>query len=142
MDFSHETIQYVVSLSGNSTSTIVSGASGYDVQIMAVSMQQEKDLSVTILMCGNDVVAKNYGKDLPQIFTHYHCDSEDFTLLKTGNDEATVHILYATSSQHEYTHEKNIANQLNGGETLFISAIILFFLSFIAWRYMFRLTAR
>ena len=84
MDFSHDTIEYTALISGNVTDTIVLGTEGYDVHVIAVSMQQEKDLSDTTFVCGADIIAKNYGKDLPQVFLHYHCDSQNLEITKTG----------------------------------------------------------
>lgn len=139
MDYSHEVQMYVEEISGSTTDTIVAGLEGWDVQVLSVAMQQSKDVSDTQLICGTDLVAQNYGKDLPQIFFHYHCDSEDLYIGKTGNDEATVIVLYATTSQHEYLHTKNIGNQLTYGDQLFIAGILVFFVSLMAWRILFRL---
>lgn len=144
MDFPEATISFSTAIFGNTTQTIVDGSAGLDVHVFSITMQQERDLSNTEIVCGTDIIAKNYGKDFPQIFTDYHCDSQNFQVVKTGNDEAFVQVLYATSSQHAYFHESesiltdvsvSLDNQLTGPDTLFMGGIIIFFLSFIAWRY-------
>lgn len=142
MDFSPEVISYTILISGATTENIELGSSGYDIHVLAVAMQQEKDLSETILYCGSDLIAKNYAKDLPQIFFSYHCIGEDFYIEKTGQDEAYINILYATTSQQEYMHNVEVENQLFGAEMLLIAGIIIFILSFKNWRYIFRLTTR
>jgi len=88
-----------------------------DKTILAITFQQSKDLSDTVLYCGNDILAKNYGKDFGQTYTNYQC-SDNITISKTGNDEASVIITYvpyftsnfSTTTQYGYNPSNNIAS--------------------------------
>jgi len=110
-----DTITIFNEISGTVQHTLVSGND--PKTIIAVSMQQSKDLSDTILLCGNDILAKNYAKDLPQNIVNYPC-SDDIIISKTGNDLASVIISYvpystsdlATSTQYGYNPTANIAS--------------------------------
>ena len=68
-----------------------------DFHIIGVRMQQEKDLSETIIKClynGNNVtVAHNYAKDYPLDLLMFDCNG-DVTVTKTGADEAFVTMTY------------------------------------------------
>lgn len=87
----NDSISLFYEISGTTSQTLVSGTS--HKTIIAVSMQQSKDLSDTILLCGTDILAKNYAKDLPQNFINYQCN-DDIIISKTGNDLASVIISY------------------------------------------------
>lgn len=80
------------SMSGNSTTSAVV-YDGRDNYIYAVSLQQSKDLSTTKIMCGDTVIAENYGKDYSQSNVMYNCGDDDVVIFKTGNDEAFITIL-------------------------------------------------
>ena len=130
-------------VSGNITTTTVSGTEAKT--ILSVAMQQQKDLSDTILRCGTKPIAKNYGKDLPQVFMAEHC-SDTINIVKTGNDEANVTMVYvpydtrliATTTPIDPTIPS--VNVVSGGyvgatfyEWLFVAGVFLFFLSFLTW---------
>lgn len=65
--------------------------------VVGVRMQQEKDLSETILTCkleGKDVkIAHNYAKDYPLDLIMFDCDG-NATIHKTGADTAFVTMTY------------------------------------------------
>ena len=73
-----------------------------DYHIIGVRMQQEKDLSETIVKCvynGKTIVAgHNYAKDYPLDLLMLDCNG-DMTLTKTGADEAFVTVTYLLDSQ-------------------------------------------
>lgn len=139
----YELINYVTTVSGNITVTVVSGGLGYDLHIVALMMQQERDLSETEIQCGGSLIARNYGKDFPQMLVDLHCDSQDLDIVKTGMDEAYISILYATSSQHSYPPTSTyVTNQLNNSESLFIGSLLLFFLAVLVLRSFARLIVK
>lgn len=82
-------------ISGTHTYTLVSTTSPFHV--VAVRMQQSKDLSETVVQCtiGGKlaVIGHNYAKDYPLDLLNFDCDS-DVVILKTGNDEAFVSVTY------------------------------------------------
>lgn len=139
----YDLVNHTTLLSGNVTETVVLGSLGYDLHIIAIAMQQEKDLSETEVTCGGTLVAKNYAKDFPQVFYDIHCDSQDLEIIKTGQDEAYVSILYATSSQHTNPPISiYVTNQLNNSESLFIGSLLLFFLGILVLRSFTRLVRK
>jgi len=81
---------YTFTVFGNVTVPVYTPTAGELNIIYSVAMQQEKDLSDTIIYCGSDIVATNYGKDYPQVITYYDCGQNPITIQKTGNDEAHV----------------------------------------------------
>lgn len=116
MIFPSDAITIFETAQGNITTTIINNND--PLTILAITFQQEKDLSDTILYCGNDPLAKNYGKDFAQSFTNYKCD-DDIILNKTGNDEASLIITYipyyqsdtgTTTSELGYNPSTNIAS--------------------------------
>lgn len=98
MNFPTNVINFTTKISGNTQLNLVEATDGYDVHVLSVAMQQEKDLSDTEVICNSDSVALNYGKDFPQVFMNYKCFNQTLYLDKTGNDEAFVHILYTTTT--------------------------------------------
>lgn len=98
MIFPTNAIVFNTKISGNTTLNIVEAVSNYDVYVLSVTMQQEKDLSDTEIICNSDSIALNYGKDFPQMFTNYNCNSQTLYIAKSGNDEAFVSIVYSTST--------------------------------------------
>jgi hypothetical protein len=139
----NDTITEYRSLTGNTTVTVVSGNS--PKTILGVSMQQSKDLSDTWLICGNDILAKNYAKDLPYVPLNFQC-ANDIKISKTGNDESSVIINYvpyftsafSTSTQYGYNPTNNIASStdvqvygaISAGEI--VISLLLIFQLFIA----------
>lgn len=128
-------------VSGNITTTTVSGNNPKTV--LGVAMQQQKDLSDTILRCGTTPIAKNYGKDLPQIMMNYVCH-DTINIVKTGNDEANVTITYLNYDVTQYATTSSTT--INTGdvtvednptfsfqEGLFIMAVFLFIISYNVW---------
>lgn len=113
--FPPDAITIFEEISGNVTTTIVNNND--DLTVLAITFQQSKDLSDTILFCGNDPLAKNYGKDFAQTFTNYKCN-DDLILNKTGNDNATVIVTYipyfqsntATTTELGYNPSTNISS--------------------------------
>jgi len=143
----NDTITLFKEISGNATYTFVSGNS--PKTILAVSMQQSKDLSDTILLCGNTVIAKNYAKDFPQNIVNYHC-SDNITISKTGNDLSSVIISYvpyftndySTTTQYGYNPNLGIASSsdiqiygsFSAGEMMIAFVLVLqfFFMVLVA----------
>ena len=109
----NDSISLFYEISGTTSQTLVSGTS--HKTIIAVSMQQSKDLSDTILLCGTDILAKNYAKDLPQNFINYQCN-DDIIISKTGNDLASViisYVPYYTSDFATWRHHDCVKKSLN-----------------------------
>lgn len=123
------------------TETIIYDASLHNNKynlVIGVSMQQEKDLSDTELLCDTELVALNYGKDLPQISMMYECDGI-LKIEKTGQDEAFVHVvmlyddpIYTYSTTTSTSTQPSIINGFTHGEMinglmLFLIIIMMFF---------------
>jgi len=89
--FPNDSISLFHSITGNTSYNFVTGTA--PKTILAVAMQQSKDLSDTILYCGTTPIAKNYAKDLPQILMNYQC-ANTISISKTGMDESSVNITY------------------------------------------------
>lgn len=89
--FPNDSITLFKEISGNTTFVMVSGTA--PKTIIGVAMQQSKDLSDTVLLCGSNVLAKNYAKDLPQILMNYQC-AQPITISKTGNDVSSISLTY------------------------------------------------
>lgn len=96
--FPSDSITIFQEVAGDLTMTLVNNND--PLTVLAITFQQSKDLSDTVLYCGNDPLAKNYGKDFAQTFTNYKCE-DDLILTKTGNDEATIIITYIPYFQND-----------------------------------------
>lgn len=115
MIFPYDSITLFDEIVGITNHTLVSGND--DKTILSITFQQSKDLSDTTLFCGNEVLAKNYGKDFGQTFTNFQC-ADDIIIAKTGNDEASIILTYvpystqqlSTSTQYGYNPSINIAS--------------------------------
>ena len=124
---------YSYKLYGNSTTTVYTPIAGEKNIVYAVNMQQEKDLSNTILWCGSHRLAMNYGKDYSQVFIGKDCGNNTVYIEKTGMDEAFIAILML----HE---DPLFAGRYTGAtmqEWLFVSVIFLFIISFVFWKNIF-----
>jgi hypothetical protein len=103
--------------------TLLSTTSPY--YIVATRMQQEKDLSETLITCGvngiKSIVAHNYAKDYPLDLQMFYCNG-NAVIEKTGTDEAFVSMTYipqwaipvATTTQSATTSTSTIPQYVNG----------------------------
>jgi len=95
--------------------TLVSGTD--EKTILGVAMQQSKDLSDTLVYCGNDVIAKNYAKDFPQVIMNYQCN-DTISISKNGNYSSSIILTYvpyftsdySTTTQYGYNPPVGIAS--------------------------------
>lgn len=88
-------ITFSVPIDGVASSTLISTTTEF--RIVGVHMQQENIQSTTELLCGSDVVALNFGKDLGFIEMNFKC-SEDLVINKTGQDESftVVNVIFSS----------------------------------------------
>lgn len=93
MNFPANARTFTTIASGTQNITIESGTS----TVYGVHMTQENTASLTNLLCGSHVIARNYAKDYTLDLMQYPCDGA-LTLSKTGNDEAMVSVTYATGT--------------------------------------------
>jgi len=77
-----------------------SGVGGVDIlptgtvrYIVGISMQQSGTASISQLLCGTTVIAKNYGKDFPYNATMFRC-SDKLRFEKTGQDDSSLVMTY------------------------------------------------
>lgn len=109
--FPSDSITLFQEIVGDTTFNLVPGND--EKTILSVTMQQSKDLSDTIVSCGNNIFAKNYAKDFPQTTMNYKC-ADDIIISKTGNDESTVIITYIPYYQNDFyfgsTSNQNVYN--------------------------------
>ena len=89
--FHFETQTIFSTLSGNTTTTFLVVTE--PIYILKTRTQQSKDLSETIIYCGNEAILHNYAKDYTIDLMNYEC-SQDITIVKTGNDEAFISLSY------------------------------------------------
>lgn len=75
---------------GNNTTIVYDGGIN---TILAISMQQENVSSDTTVLCGNDMIGRNYATNFSMVQMNYICD-DDILILKTKNDKASVVITY------------------------------------------------
>lgn len=135
MSYPTNAITFNTVISGDTQQNIVEASSGYHVYVLSIAMQQEKDLSNTILYCDSTILAKNYGKDFSQVLTTSECNSKLLYLDKTGNDEAFVSIVYTTTTPIYAPIEIMDIEAVNGffygdmviGSMLFFLVIMAFF---------------
>lgn len=150
--FPSDSITVFQEISGNVSITLINNND--PLTVLAISLQQSKDLSDTQVYCGNDVIAKNYGKDFQQALVNFKC-TDDIILQKTGNDEASIILTYipyyqndfyygSTSNQGVYNPTTNISTSsdiqiygsFSAGEILIafllICMIVLTLIKFIA----------
>lgn len=139
---------YTLTIYGNVTETIYN----YDINdeinvVYAVTMQQEKDLSDTVVQCGSTTIAKNYGKDFTQTFLYTDCGTNDIQVVKSGNDEAFVNILHLKSiPEYALATTSTVVSAISDGryngpnlpEWLFIIGVFLFFNTINKWGYIFK----
>jgi len=127
--FPQDTDTHSLFLSGASTTIVHEYDPNEYSEVISVSMQQEKDLSNTELYCGDVLIAKNYAKDLGQIFMSYPC-YDDITIEKTGNDEAfvSVVILHSTTTMPKYINNFSYGDIMIGF-ILFLMLTGMFFSS-------------
>ena len=79
--------------------------------ILSVAIQQQNNSSNTLVLCGNEVVAKNYATNFSQVQMSYEC--EDFiTVSKTGNDEASVIITYVPYHISDIPSVYNVSDEV------------------------------
>jgi hypothetical protein len=122
---------YGNTISGNSSFTLLQGTSNFEAHILSVAMQQEKNKD-TIVYCGSELIAVNYGLDYPQILMDYPCFSEDLEIVQVGNGEAFVHIIYTTSTPiYASTTISNVyaTNGFFYGDIIIITFLIIGFMT-------------
>lgn len=89
MELQHDIITLSIELSGNSTSTILSGQ---DFTIVGIGSAQEKDLSDTIVLINGLPIYKNFAQSVGYI--PMNATGTNLEIIKTGNDEAFLSINY------------------------------------------------
>ena len=89
-----DALNFTGQFSGNTTNTIITGATPANpYTILAIRMQQEKDLSTTAIDCAGKQLAYNWAKDYTIDLLQTKCTG-DIVLTKTGNDKVFVSITY------------------------------------------------
>jgi hypothetical protein len=72
--------------------------------ILNARVQQSGTASETSILCGSTTFLKNYARDFPQYLMIRRCD-DIISVVKTGNDEAYVSIVYFEGILPEETQQ-------------------------------------
>jgi len=95
--------------------------------VYGLHIQQSKDMSETVILCGSQVIAHNYAKDYPLDLIQHYCPG-DLRWEKTGNDVAFISITYSTSSGDRPGYVQNFSyGELTNSTFLFLIFSVLAF---------------
>ena len=120
---------YFLYLDGAGTHTITENPS----TVLGYAFTQSNVSSDTDLMCGNEILFRNFSKDVCFIPANYYCTTT-LQIIKTGNDEASVSVSYYPGNYNEIPGSSLYVN----AEMRFLLCVIIFFLSIMAWKIFFK----
>jgi len=140
--FQNDAITYVREISGVTTDIFTDSG---DYTVLNVAMQQANNSSATQVLCGTDLIAKNYATNFGSVQMNYQCADDILKISKTGNDSSTVIVTYvpyltgdySTTTQFGYNPDGDISTStdvqifgsISAGE-LIISSILLMMVLF------------
>ena len=113
-----------------------SGVGGVDIlptgtvrYIVGISMQQSGTASISQLLCGTTVIAKNYGKDFPFNHTMFRC-ADKIRFEKTGQDDSSLVMTYIARDLHSLRPVITEVNYATGSAIAMGNSMYLLWLAF------------